>query len=496
MSTKKYRLIWVRIIVFLVLTVLMLGILTRIFIPKYFYNDTWSMTTTYSGFYDMEENTVDVLFLGSSRTMSSFVPQQLYNEYGITSYNLGSTQQSMLVTYFWLKEALRFQTPKAVVIEVKELFPYREGVILNADEASIRKALDYMKWSSVKKEAVDEICALDETQEKLSYYFPMLRFHSRWKSVGEDDFAYSTLSQNAELKGYNIISKRYEGKFTPIEVGTTDEKEEMLGLMCDYMDRIVQVCDENDIRLILVNTPYKDGTVEKYNSVSAYAAERQIPYYDLNVKEHYEALGYDFGEDNADKRHSNVWGATKITGYIGKLLSEEYGIAGREDAQWEETAEAYELSKKDCELTKITDIYEYTSWLQDERYSVFIAVKGEGSEALNNEILGGFRQLGIAMPLEGAFEMSYYAVADGENIREEVSWESLSVSGSLRDGIVPYSVTSEGKACGNSCSIKIDGDKYAVNGKGLNIVVYNNEIRKVIDSVCFNMSSQEHTATR
>ena len=44
--------------------------------------------------------------------------------------------------------------------------------------------------------------------------------------------------------------------------------------------------------------------------------------------------------------------------------------------------------------------------------------------------------------------------------------------------------------------IKIDGDKYAVGEKGWNIVVYNNEIKRVIDSVCFDTSKPEVTAVR
>ncbi|MBQ4304600.1 MAG: hypothetical protein II774_08940, partial [Lachnospiraceae bacterium] len=68
----------------------------------------------YHDFYSMEENTVDVIFLGSSHCYSAFCPQYLYNEYGIRSYNLGSSQQCMTVAYYWLKEALQTQSPRVV----------------------------------------------------------------------------------------------------------------------------------------------------------------------------------------------------------------------------------------------------------------------------------------------------------------------------------------------------------------------------------------------
>lgn len=428
--------------------------------------------------------------------MSSFSPQELYNQYGITSYNLGTTQQSMLVSYYWLKEALRFQSPKAIVIDVKELFPYKDDVPLNADEASIRKAMDYMKWSSVKKEAVDDICRIDETQDKISYYFPLFRFHTRWKNLKEDDFSYNAMVDRGELKGYNVLSTSAGGEFEPYEEGSSQESEEMFARMCDYMDRIVQLCEEKQIALLLVNTPYRDGSIEKHNAVKAYADQHQLPFYDFCAKKDYQAAGLNFAVDNADSKHANLWGAIKMTDYIGKILSEEYQIAARQDAQWDQTAEYFEQVKKDCELTRVTNMPQYLSMLQDDRYSVLVAVKGDVAAEIRGDVLEGFRRLGIAAPVEGAFGSSYYAVLDNYQVREEISMESLSVTGALRKGVVSYEIVSEGKESGNSCSIKIDGDKYAVGEKGWNIVVYNNEIKRVIDSVCFDTSKPEVTAVR
>ncbi|MCI8992672.1 MAG: hypothetical protein HFG80_08155 [Eubacterium sp.] len=493
-NRKTKRFIWVRIIVFLILTGFVLSGLTKIFIPKYSYMNEWSTTVTYKKFYEIEKNTTDVLFLGSSRTMCSFLPQELYNKYGITSYNLGGEQQSIFVSYYWLKEALRFQTPKAVVIEVKELFFHKEGG-LNMEESHLRKSMDYMKWSSVKKEAVDDICDLDESQDKVSYYFPIFRFHARWKELEEDDFSYDADDHDGFLKGYNVLSDRYGREYTPLEE-TGGSEEEMVESMVDYMDRIVELCRQNHIQLILVNTPYARRTVENYNSVAAYAQKHQLPYYDFNLKKYYEEAGYDFASDNADSPHANIWGAIKITDYLGRVLTEQYGIEPRKDAQWEETAVKFEQAKKDCELTKITDLSEYLSMLEDDRYSILVAVKGEATKALTGEILMFFREKGLAIPLENNENISYYAVIDGENVREEAGWESLSADGALRNGRVRYEITSEGKGSGDSCTINIDGEQYAPGKNGLNFVVYNNETRKVIDSVCFDTGGPEWKATR
>lgn len=48
---------------------------------KVFLSDIWPTTLTYSKFYEEEEDTIDVIFLGSSHAASSFIPQELYNNY-------------------------------------------------------------------------------------------------------------------------------------------------------------------------------------------------------------------------------------------------------------------------------------------------------------------------------------------------------------------------------------------------------------------------------
>lgn len=169
----------VKSILFLILLLVCISYVDMLLIPKYFYPSDWPTTSTYSGFYQMEEETIDVLFLGSSHAVSAFSPQQLYNEYGITSYNLGCEQQNMLTSYYWLKEALHFQKPKAVILDTYLLFPQENVGPLNSIEGCTRKAFDFMRWSFDKVEAVDQICQIDESQDRVSYYLPNIRYHTR-----------------------------------------------------------------------------------------------------------------------------------------------------------------------------------------------------------------------------------------------------------------------------------------------------------------------------
>ena len=113
-------------------------------------NRYYSAASTYGGFYHMRKNTVDVLFLGTSNTYCAFSPDELYRRYGIRSYNLAGSQQSMLTSYYWLEEALRTQKPKVVVLDVFYAF-YNTG-----NEGSFHKAFDFMRWSDIKVPALGD----------------------------------------------------------------------------------------------------------------------------------------------------------------------------------------------------------------------------------------------------------------------------------------------------------------------------------------------------
>ena len=114
---KKHIMGFVRSILFLAILFTSLFYINTMLRPKYTpKNSSWP-TSGYYQFYKMREHSVDVLFLGSSVTVNAFSPQEIYNKYGIRSYNLGSEQQSPICSYYWLKEALRFQKPQVVLLD-------------------------------------------------------------------------------------------------------------------------------------------------------------------------------------------------------------------------------------------------------------------------------------------------------------------------------------------------------------------------------------------
>ena len=96
----------------------MVGGLTDLLKPKWLEN-RWVSAKTNKSFYELQDNSAEVVFFGASIISAAMDPFQLYEEQGISSYNLGVMSQPMIGTYYWFKEALKTQNMKLAVIEIK-----------------------------------------------------------------------------------------------------------------------------------------------------------------------------------------------------------------------------------------------------------------------------------------------------------------------------------------------------------------------------------------
>lgn len=476
-----------RAVGFCIILTLTIILINKILVPKYYYNDLWPTTSTYAGFYRMDEDSIDVLCLGSSHAAAGFNPQVIYDAYGIRSYNLACEQQNMFTSYYWIKEALRYQKPQVILFDTYMLFPVNQAEALNSAESCTRKAFDGMRWSGVKAEAVKEMCRLDEEQSEISYYLPNVRYHTRWTELKEEDFRFVQMNRHYELKGYTPLERRIAMEYQPFVSGDNLEQAEMVPLMQEYLNKIVELCENNEIKLILFKTPSVTQRITNYNTVSQYAAEKGLEYWDFNEASAYKDSALVFEEDMNDDMHMNIWGAQKLSLYIGFRLQGKCEVVGRIDEQWESTKKYYQDILNDCQLKYITDIHEYLPTVNQERYTIFLTVLGDGMRFMDDETLKEFRSLGEGLAMDYEEYGSCWAVIDRGSVLENAGMSKLTYHGSMRNHLLDYEVISGGAAEGGyTCSVKINDMEAAVAKAGINIVVYNNTTMKVIDSVCYN----------
>lgn len=128
----------VRIAGFLILLTLSIGTVNKILSFKFADGNQ-----IFSDFYHLEKDTVDVLVIGSSHAYVNYNNGTLWDEYGIASYDLGSSVQPMWNSYYYLKEALKTQDPELIVLEGYGL----SFDIEYSDDSKIIKNTYGMKWS-------------------------------------------------------------------------------------------------------------------------------------------------------------------------------------------------------------------------------------------------------------------------------------------------------------------------------------------------------------
>ena len=468
--------------------------------PKYTYKNTkWPTTASINGFYKMKRNSIDVLFLGSSYCVNAFCPQEIYNKYGIRSFNLGSEQQSISLSYYWLKEALRFQHPKAVVIEMKFILPLHPEEPLNMDEGLLRKCIDPMKWSSVKAEAVKDVCRRDDKQSELSYYLPIQRYHSRWSAGLTSDDLDRRIYTDGRLKGWDGTIRNGPTEFNTFKISDREIKNwmDVAPLQKEYLYKIGDLCKENNMHLILTHIPGVDQMTDSLNNeCNEMAAEIGASYYNFYEDSMFKKLDLQLPKDNACD-HPNVWGAIKLSDFFGDIFANEFGIDSTYDSQYEDTKDIFEQVKKNASLMYTSDFDEYLSLLKDSSYTVFFSISDDGTLLLTNEDMERLKALGIQSDLIGKFQYSWAAVIDPlYGVSESLSGDSsVKLSGAIGEPGGSYSVSSTGLRTGASgSSILINEKEHSRNTRGINIVVWDNYCNTIIDSVTFDTNGDRSSS--
>ena len=473
-----------RCMVFLLILAVTLGTINSVLMPNYDYsNSTWPSSTTFNQFYEMEENSIDVLFMGSSVCMNAFSPMQVYRDYQIRSFNLGSEQQSPFLTYHWLKEALRYQKPKAIVMDVLFGSNRHPESPINTNEGLTRKCLDAMRFSPVKMQAVKELCALDAGQSELSYYLTNIRYHDRWKALEKSDF-YQGEYSFSKLMGYapgRDPKRDFFITFNPQDPLAVHDGMHRVSM--EYLGRIAQLCEENGIEMILVNLAGNEINDGIHNAYVNFAAEHRIDFYNFCETQQYKDVGAVLPEESI-LLHANVKGAIKMSQYMGRLLSEKYGVAGVQDEQWEKNLPFYDNFLKMEELPSIDDLETYLAALPESDCTIFMTVKDNAYTGMTEGAKAQLKRLGLYTEWnENMYRQPYMAIlSEGKKIEGAGGYQAYSD----RFAGGRYDVRSIGYNEGNVASVMINGQEYSVNQRGLNIVVYSNHQDKVIDSVCFD----------
>lgn len=287
-----------------------------------------------------EKNQFDVLFFGSSHMELFVSPMELWKKYGITSYNFGAPEEGLPVTYWVMANAFDINKPKVAVVDM-HMFNLKGNY--SSDE-HVHYALDAFPISKTKIDAINDL-SLD-FDNKMELFFPIGKYHGRWKSLNKASY------ENIENYSKGSMSYGYwhTMNITPFEqyplinkvADISEDSEDVL-----YLKKIIQLCEDEDVELLLVSNPYwcnedKQSYIHKAEKI---AGEYSVPY--INFVDMNSVINMQI--DMYDEGHVNQSGMHKITDYLGNYLCSCYDFENHDSdelyIEWNKDYEDYKQLK-------------------------------------------------------------------------------------------------------------------------------------------------------
>lgn len=334
-----------------------------------------------SEFYKLDREQVDMLCIGSSHVYYGINTCQLYDDYGIASYLLASPGQPVWISYYLLEEALKTQHPRAVVFDIGTLFRKEEDFGSYSWETLISMKPSRTKWNAIQ--AVNQYV---ECLDAAGAFFSFPYYHTRFLSLTSEDFYHTkqaryngyrpefTAISESELEKWEDaieeVSRRQElaaeeiTGFLKAETAEGEEanekgaegggRQEVITERTEYyLRKMIQLCQEQGIYLLLVNSPFANQVEEKRvagNYIRAIAISYGVPLLEGNYL--VDEMQIDFEKDLLDASHLNYYGSVKYTKYLAEWMQEHCSLPDRRGNAdywaWEEVSDSFWEMKKDA----------------------------------------------------------------------------------------------------------------------------------------------------
>lgn len=425
----------------------------------------------YNDFFNQSED-FDVLFAGTSHVINGILPMELWNDYGIVSYNLGGHSNGIATSYWAIMNALEYTTPRVVVVDCygisknTKTWQNYSYLHMNFDRyplslTKIRTVFDLYD-DPVLTEAIESGEVVPETSEprtRLGLLWNYSVYHSRWDSINEQDF--------------DVYEENEKGAVLNEAVAKADEFPDVAGekmtgntVALGYLDRIIDECRKKDIDIILTYLPFpaSENNQREANFLYDYADDKGITYFnflDMNT--------VDFETDLADEfSHLNPVGAAKVTDYIGRYLSERYGddINHKDDSQYSFWNDDYESCRNDREYTMnfISDFKTYLMYIHFMKMEGIIDISDKALFEDNQTVML-LKEFGI--PAESiSAETDFVILRNNQSPIVLNSIRSFGETKATEMGEFSYYCSEEG-----SYGLYLNGEEYYISDVNLNNAV-------------------------
>ena len=447
---------------------------------------------------------IDVVLVGGSTLLRFYNPLQAYKETGITSYNYATSSAKFDLLKEYIEDSRKTNEADLYVINLRTITLLSEDV----DEPSLRNWSDSLSpISFVRVKGINDYVYSRDWDYKMlpTYYFDIMKYHSNKGALSDNkQWVFMDLSSIDNVdKGFspnlfNVPFKRMEwGK----SKGTLSNQQ--LNALNDILD----YCDKESIQALFICCPYifseKDEGI--INTCGDIIRKRGYDY--INFNEFYDEMGLDFNTNFSDVNHVNYLGAIKYTRYLSNYISSHYQLVDhRGDPRYRKWDEDYEtlLPKMNEMETNLTatindqkeakergetlngelDYYQWYNDIRNKNYSVIIRINDFPDEiSFRNPLLTFFDNYSIDISKD------YYIGIWSADNPIVFSSDELYVESNIGSG--GGGPTDECKVSVELQVINIGGVDYVAKESPIQVVVYDNNYKTVIDNVNIIIESDD-----
>ncbi|MBR0172838.1 MAG: hypothetical protein IJQ21_08615 [Lachnospiraceae bacterium] len=364
---KTSRVSLLRITAFLAVLVLLIGATNEAFRVKY------EETKRIDSFYALEKQKADVLVIGNSHAFWNFYTNVLWDEYGMASFIMAAPWQPMWNAHFYLKEALKTQTPKLVILEGHALtFDYEYDRTGFGIYAFYGMRPSRNKWDAIH-------ASTDDESQYVNYLLEFPIHHTRYNELRQADFRRG--AAEADFKGTYV--NPYRGTFEKPDIAAMKEKVPLHPKAEEWFRKTLQLAADNNIPICVVIAPFivKAEEQGRFLTAEEIAAEYDVPF--LNYNTIYDRTGMDFTTATSDEHHLNYISGPVFTRTVAEEMKERYDIPDRRDdasyASWQRDADLVSRRIHNCMLKDFTDYNELLRSVRGFSYDIIVTFNGNAA---------------------------------------------------------------------------------------------------------------------
>ncbi|MCI9336809.1 MAG: hypothetical protein HFH93_04565 [Lachnospiraceae bacterium] len=432
-------------------------------------------------FYSLEENVVDVAFLGSSHCYSSIITAELWEQYGMAAYNLSISGQDMASSYYCMKELLKTQKPAVICLEM--YYSSLEGYQVKGN--LYRNLLGY-RFSDNFAKAVDSI-AEDAEKRDILLKWPII--HTRYAELTERDFR-----PEPEMRLYMGWEQGFSWMdgLGELPVYAGEESWRIPEETEQWLTEIIALAREADVELCFFLAPFwaDEWTQMQYRYAEGIADANGVPF--LNMIALQEELQLDTARDFSDTGHTNSYGAQKVTKYMGEYLTSHYGLKDRRGESqyrlWDENLAMWKRQLQNQELKETVDLKLYLDRISRlDGYTAILVTRGQYLAGDVESLSENLANLGIG---EAFFRTEGAWVLESGTLRYEGARESCFYHMGINHSDIVI------REDGEQIHVIIDRQEYKRADQGIDIVLYDQVLGKVVDTVGFGAAGDNYTCVR